>query len=73
VVETYKVRLVTKDETHKSKCHEWEVEHDAAVAVLNGQLDVKKTVAIVERDKALTPTCDCATTSKSLKRVEEEL
>jgi hypothetical protein len=67
VVDTYKVRLATKEETHKAKHHEWEVEHDTAVAILNGRLDVKKTVAITKRFKALTTTCDFATASKQLK------
>jgi hypothetical protein len=71
VANTYKVRLATKEETHESKCHEWEVEYDAAVAILHGQLDIKKTEAFAERSKALTATCNFATESKQLKRVED--
>jgi hypothetical protein len=56
VVTTYKVRLATKEETHKAKRHEWGVDHDAAVAILNGQLDIKETVVIATRSNALTAT-----------------
>jgi hypothetical protein len=50
-----------------------EIDHDAAVAILNGQQDVKKTVAIAERSKVLTVTHDFASTIKQLKHAEEDL
>jgi hypothetical protein len=60
VADTYKVRFASKEESHKSKCHEWQVEHDAAAVFLNGWLDIKKTAAIAERSKALTATHNSA-------------
>jgi hypothetical protein len=73
VVETYKVKLAAKEETHDSNRHEWVVEHDAALAVLNGRLEVKSQLATEEQKKADTATREYATAHKKSKRAEEDL
>jgi hypothetical protein len=73
VVETLKVRLTTKEQFHKTKRHEWQVEHDAAVAVLNGQLVVKKSTSLAERSRSLQATRDLAATAKSLRCFEDDI
>jgi hypothetical protein len=73
LVETYKVRLASKEETHDSKRHEWVVEHDAALAVLNVQLEAKSQLATDEQKKADTATREYATAHKKSKVAEEDL
>jgi hypothetical protein len=52
-VETYKVRLLSKDDTFKAQKKAFSSEHAAAIAVLQAQLESKKKEVLNEKSKAL--------------------
>jgi hypothetical protein len=53
LINTYKVRLFSKEKTSKAQKKALSIEHDTAVALLEVQMDLKKKEAIHERSKAL--------------------
>ena len=67
-IKMYKVRLSSKEETFMAQKKALSIEHDAAVALLEAQMDLKKKEAIMERSKALNVGRDLSNTNNKLGR-----
>jgi hypothetical protein len=72
-IETYKVRLVAQEETHKAQKLCLTTEHDAATARLRAELDAKKTEAKTEKTKASVSNRDYCISSDKASKLQLDL
>jgi seryl-tRNA synthetase len=73
LIETYKVRLSSKEETFKAQKKALSIEHDAAVALLKAQMDLKKKEAIQERSKACNSGRDLTNARNKLSKLQADI
>jgi hypothetical protein len=69
VVETFKAKIGAKEVSQKAKILQLASEHDAAVSILNGQLEIKARDAKADRAKVLSVGRELSTTSDRLKKL----
>jgi hypothetical protein len=72
-VDTYKVRLYSKDENHRAQKLVLTTEHDAAVALLKAQIELKRKEASSERSKASLIGRDLSTANDKSNKLQVDL